>query len=265
MPTALPTLFVSHGAPTLVLDPIPTRGFLRALGQTLPCPRAILCVSAHWDTAAPRLSSALRPQTMYDFYGFPDELYELVYPAPGDPALAERVANLLIDAQIPATLDDHRGLDHGAWVPLSLMHPLADIPVVQLSIQSHLPPGHHLELGQALAPLREEGVLIMASGNATHNLREAFSHGMEEAPVSYAKAFADWLTARIEAGDTAALLDYLAQGPFGPLNHPTPEHYLPLLVTLGAALGAGGTGATGLRLHDGYTFGVLSMAAYAWN
>lgn len=273
MPTALPTVFVSHGAPTLILDPVPTRDFLRALGQTLPRPKAILCVSAHWDTTAPRLSSGPRPQTMHDFYGFPDELYDLTYPAPGDPELAERAVALLNDAQIPAALDKSRGLDHGAWVPLSLMHPLADIPVVQLSIQSHLPPEHHLELGQALAPLRQEGVLILASGNATHNLREAFSHGLQEAPVPYAKAFADWLTARIETGgtgDTAALLGYLAKGPFGPRNHPTPDHYLPLIVTLGAALGAAlganGTGnAKGLRLHDGYTFGVLSMAAYAWN
>ena len=267
MTTVLPTLFVSHGAPTLVMDPVPTRDFLRTLGQTLPRPKAILCVSAHWDTTAPRLGSGPRPQTMHDFYGFPDELYDLTYPAPGDPGLAERAAKLLLDAQIPAALDEQRGLDHGAWVPLSLMHPLADIPVVQLCIQSHLPPEHHLELGHALAPLRQEGVLIMASGNATHNLREAFSHGREEAPVPYAKAFADWLTARIEAGDTAALLDYLAQGPFGPRNHPTPDHYLPLIVTLGAALGAatGAGGVTGLRLHDGYTYGVLSMAAYAWN
>jgi 4,5-DOPA dioxygenase extradiol len=261
MPTVLPSLFVSHGAPTLVIDPVPTRDFLRALGQTMPRPKAILCVSAHWDTAAPRLSAALRPQTIYDFYGFPDELYDMTYPAPGSPELAQRAAELLIGAQIPAELDTQRGLDHGAWVPLSLMHPLADIPVAQLSIQSHQGPAHHLELGRALAPLRGEGVLILASGNATHNLREVFSHALDAPPVPYAREFADWLTARVESGDTAALLEYLQQGPFGPRNHPTPDHYLPLLVALGAGNGAGG----GTRLHDGYTYGVLSMAAYAWN
>ena len=267
MPTAQPTLFVSHGAPTLVTDPVPTKSFLRGLGSALPRPRAILCVSAHWDTTAPRLGAAPHPQTMYDFYGFPDELYAMTYPAPGDPALAERAAQLLTAAQIPATLDGQRGLDHGAWVPLSLMHPQADIPVVQLSIQSHLSPRHHLELGRALAPLRAEGVCILASGNATHNLREVFSHDIFEPPAPYAKAFADWLTARVESGapaDTAALLDYLAQGPNGSKNHPTPDHYLPLLVALGAGLGPDGA-ATGRILHDGYTYGVLSMAAYAWS
>ncbi len=263
MPAALPTLFVSHGAPTLVTDPVPTRAFLLGLGGALPRPRAILCVSAHWDTSAPRLTAGERPGTMYDFYGFPDELYEMTYPAPGDPALARRTAGLLASAQIPVALDAERGLDHGAWVPLTLMYPQADIPVLQLSIQSHLSPRHHLELGRAIAPLREEGVLIVASGNATHNLREAFSHSIDEPPVPYAREFADWLTGRILAGDTDALLDYLEQGPQGPRNHPTADHYLPLLVALGA--GMEGNGGTGRLLHDGYTYGVLSMAAYAWD
>lgn len=259
MPFALPTLFVSHGAPTLVMDPVPTRDFLRGLGAALPRPRAILCVSAHWDTDAPRLTSSEHPQTIYDFYGFPDELYDMIYPASGDPALAQRVAGLLTAAQIPIALDKERGLDHGAWVPLMLMYPEADIPVVQLSIQSHSSPAHHLKMGQALTPLRQEGVLIVASGNATHNLRDVFNHDMLAPPVPYAREFADWLTARIESGDTDALLDYLEQGPSGPRNHPTADHYLPLLV----ALGAGG-GVSGQGLHDGYTYGVLSMAAYAW-
>lgn len=267
MPAAQPSLFVSHGAPTLVTDQVPTRSFLLGLGSALPRPRAILCVSAHWDTTAARLGSSQRPHTMHDFYGFPEELYAMSYPAPGDPALAERAARLLAAAQIPAELDDQRGLDHGAWVPLGLMYPQADIPVVQLSIQSHLSPRRHLELGRALAPLRAEGVLVMASGNATHNLREVFSHDIVEPPVPYAKAFADWLTARVESGapaDTAALLDYQAQGPFDFKNHPTPDHFLPLLVALGAGLEPEGS-AEGRLLHDGYTYGVLSMAAYAWS
>lgn len=256
---ALPSLFVSHGAPTLVMDPVPTRDFLKGLGGLLARPRAILCVSAHWDTAGPMLSSGASPHTMYDFYGFPDALYEMTYPAPGEPALAAHAAELLGAAGLPAQLDPRRGLDHGAWVPLSLMYPKADIPVVQLSIQSHLSPAHHVALGRALAPLREEGVLVISSGNATHNLREVFSHGIDEPPAPYAKAFADWLTGRIEHGDADALADYLAQGPGGAKNHPTPDHYVPLLVALGAG------GGTGRILHDGYTYGVLSMAAYAWN
>lgn len=267
MMSTVPSLFVSHGAPTLVFDPVPTRDFLRSLARTIPRPKAILCVSAHWDTTAPRVGSTLRPHTMHDFYGFPEKLYDLHYPASGYPALAEQAANLLDAADIPVTLDDQRGLDHGAWVPLSLMYPLADIPVLQLSIQSHLPPDHHLQMGRALAPLREEGVLIIASGNATHNLRDVFKHDMFEPPVPYAKAFADWLTARIVsggAGDSDALLDYLRQGPNGHRNHPSPDHFLPLLVALGAGTGNGTNNCAGRLLHDGYTYGVLSMAAYAW-
>lgn len=255
---ALPSVFVSHGAPTIVTDPVPTRAFLLGLGAALPRPRAVLCVSAHWDTEAPRLSSGAFPRTMYDFYGFPDALYEMTYPAPGSPALAGRAMELLAAAGLPAALDGQRGLDHGAWAPLTLMYPRADIPVVQLSIQSHLSPGHHLALGRAIAPLREEGVLVLASGNATHNLRDVFSHDILEPPAPYAKAFADWLDARIQAGDESAIADYLAQGPEARRNHPTPDHFVPLLVAAGAG------GGTGALLHDGWTYGVLSMAAYAW-
>lgn len=264
--SAMPTLFVSHGAPTLVIDPVPTRDFLLSLGGSLPQPKAILAVSAHWDTQdalGTLLSSGTSPHTMYDFYGFPDELYAMTYPAPGAPELANKAAELLAKAGLSAGLDERRGLDHGAWVPLSLMYPEADIPVAQLSISSHKSPAQHLALGRALAPLREDGVLIMASGNATHNLREVFRHDIMEAPVPYAKAFADWLTAHIAAGDTAPLLRYLEEGPNGPRNHPTADHYLPLLVALGAGQGVNG-GEKGRILHDGFTYGVLSMAAYAW-
>jgi 4,5-DOPA dioxygenase extradiol len=259
MPKAMPTLFVSHGAPTLVTDPVPTRDFLLSLGGTLPRPKAILAVSAHWDTPETRLTSGTSPHTMYDFYGFPDELYAMTYPAPGSPELAERAAGLLAGAQIPAALDPARGLDHGTWVPLRLMYPKADIPVVQLSINSRQSPARHLALGRALAPLREDGVLILASGNATHNLREVFSHALLETPAPYAKDFADWLTQHVESGDTDPLLRYLEAGPSGAKNHPTADHFLPLLVALGA-----GAGHEGRILHDGYTYGVLSMAAYAW-
>lgn len=256
--SALPSVFVSHGAPTLVMDPVPTREFLLGLGAALPRPKAVLCVSAHWDTEAPRLTAGAHPRTMYDFYGFPDALYEMTYPAPGSPGLAARAAELLAAAGLPAQLDAQRGLDHGAWVPLTLMYPQADIPVAQLSIQSHLSPAHHLALGRAIAPLREEGVLVLASGNATHNLRDVFNHDMLAEPVPYARAFADWLDGRIRAGDESALADYLAQGPEARRNHPSPDHYVPLLVAAGAA------GGKGTQLHDGWTYGVLSMAAYAW-
>ncbi|OIN99822.1 MAG: dioxygenase [Desulfovibrionaceae bacterium CG1_02_65_16] len=258
MPSPLPALFVSHGAPTLVIDNVPTREFLMDLGERLPRPRAILAVSAHWDTDASRLTTGTAPHTMYDFYGFPEALYEMKYPAPGAVDVAARALELLGQAGIAAQGDASRGYDHGAWVPLALMYPEAQIPVAQLSIQTRRSPAEHLALGRALAPLREEGVLILASGNATHNLRDVFNHDMLAAPVPYAKDFADWLTANVEAGATAPLLNYLEQGPHGPRNHPTADHYLPLLVALGAG------GGKGRLLHDGYTYGVLSMAAYAW-
>lgn len=260
MSAKLPAIFVSHGAPTLVIDPVPTRGFLAELGRRLPRPRAILAVSAHWDTESPRLTTGPAPHTMYDFYGFPQELYEMTYPAPGARDVALRALELLAGAGVDAVGDATRGYDHGAWVPLALMYPDADIPVVQLSIQTARTPAEHLAMGRALAPLREEGVLVLASGNATHNLRDVFNHDMFAAPVPYAREFADWLTGNVEAGRTEPLLDYLAQGPSARRNHPSADHYLPLLV----ALGAGG-GGKGRLLHDGYTYGVLSMAAYAWD
>ena len=167
-----PAIFVSHGSPTLPLERGEAVDFLRELGPALGRPGAILVVSAHWDTARPAVSAAEHPETIYDFYGFPPELYRLRYPAPGAPGLAKRAAGLLADAGMQPQVDPQRGLDHGAWTSLMLMYPKADIPVTQLSIQTPLGPGHHVRLGEALRPLRDEGVLIFASGGATHNLRE---------------------------------------------------------------------------------------------
>ncbi len=263
MSAKLPALFVSHGAPTLVIDPVPTHQFLVELGRRLPRPRAILAVSAHWDTDAPRLTTGAAPHTMYDFHGFPSDLYEMTYPAPGARDGALRARERWAGAGVDASGDASRGYDHGAWVPLSLMYPDADIPVAQLSIQTARTPAEHLEMGRALAPLREEGVLILASGNVTHNLRDVFTHDMLAAPVPYAREFADWLTRNVEAGRIDPLLDYLAQGPSARRNHPSADHYLPLLTAMGA--GGGGEGVKGRLLHDGYTYGVLSMAAYAWD
>jgi 4,5-DOPA dioxygenase extradiol len=167
-----PAIFISHGSPTLPLERSAAVEFLRQLGPMLGRPEAILAVSAHWDTARPAVSTAKEPETIYDFYGFPPELYRLRYPAPGAPKLAERAAALLETRGLRTDIDPERGLDHGAWTSLMLMYPKADIPVTQLSIQSRLGPGHHVRLGEALRPLRDEGVLILASGGATHNLRE---------------------------------------------------------------------------------------------
>ena len=252
----LPSVFVSHGAPTLPLEDTPATAFLRGLGEELGRPVAILCVSAHWEAGKPSLSLAGRRATIHDFYGFPQPLYELRYPAPGAPELARRAADLLGAAGEGVVLDESRGLDHGAWVPLLLMYPEADIPVTQLSVQTAEGPAAHVALGQALAPLRAEGVLILGSGGAVHNLRE-WRAGDATVPA-WAQAFDDWLAEGVEAGATDDLVAYLDRAPEGRRAHPSEEHFLPLF----AALGAGG--GKGRTLHRSFANGGLSMAAYAF-
>ena len=255
---SLPTLFVSHGAPTLALAPGRTGAALAALARALPRPRAILAVSAHWDTAEPRLSAAAAPATVHDFYGFPEALYRIRYPAPGAPELARRAQTLLQAAGLPAALDAERGLDHGAWVPLGLMYPDADIPVAQLSVQSGRGAAHHHRLGAALAPLREEGVLVMGSGSMTHNLGDLAFHAPEADPAAYVEEFRAWMHAGLAAGDMAALLDYRHRAPGARRAHPTEEHLAPLFVALGAA----GEGPRARRVHQEVSYGALAMDAY---
>ncbi|HEU5398690.1 MAG TPA: class III extradiol ring-cleavage dioxygenase [Gammaproteobacteria bacterium] len=251
-----PVLFVSHGAPTLALDEAhPTHIFLKALGPGLPKAQAILVVSAHWDTEVPTVTGAVRHDTIHDFSGFPEPLYALRYPAPGAPSLARETAGLLQAAGFEARIDQNRGLDHGAWVPLMLMYPEAKVPVVQLSLQTRMGAEHHLKLGAALAPLRERGVLIVGSGGATHNLREFFrpAPGQDE---SYVKNFTKWLQTVLKKPDLASLKDYRRLAPDAARAHPTEEHFFPLLVAAGAASGPG------QRIHDGMTGHSLAMDAY---
>jgi 4,5-DOPA dioxygenase extradiol len=252
---SMPTIFVSHGSPMLILGDSPARAFLATLGSQLPRPTAIVAVSAHWDTDLPAVSLAHRPDTIHDFYGFPDALYRLRYAAPGAPELAERVAKLT-----GAAHDLHRGLDHGAWVPAMLGWPEADIPIFQLSVQPGESPAHHIALGRKLSALREEGVLVMGSGSATHNLRALVRGGDDSEPEPWAREFDDWLAEAVEKGDEAALADYRAQAPNAEDAHPTDEHFLPLHVAYGAA----GEGARGRALHRSFTLANLSMASYAF-
>ena len=257
-----PAVFVSHGAPSLAIDPADkTHVFLQGLGGMLGKPRAVVCVSAHWEAARPSLTAADHPPTIHDFYGFPAPLYDIRYPAPGDPALAARVAAMLEAAGLPAGLDTRRGFDHGAWVPLSLMYPGADVPVLQLSVQSRLDAAHHAALGAALAPLRNEGVLILGSGGATHDLRRVAWGAPEDAVPADVRAFEAWLVAAVEAGATDELIAWRERAPSPASNHPTPEHFLPLFVPLGAAPG----GTKGRVLHRTFAYGALSMAAFAWD
>lgn len=256
----IPAVFVSHGAPTLLIDPGPTRDFLQRLGRSLSRPRAVLCISAHWEADHPTVTQASHPETIHDFYGFPEELYRVTYPAPGDPSLAGEVIRLLETAGFEVSASPARGLDHGAWVPLSLMFPEADVPVVQLSVQPALGSSHHVRMGRALQPLRDAGVLILGSGGATHNLREFRGQAIDVSSPDYVQAFETWLCQVVTTGQKGALLDYLVQGPDAQRNHPTAEHFLPLFVPLGAA-----RRDEGRLLHRGFTYGILSMAAFAWD
>ncbi len=255
----LPTLFVSHGSPTLPFEDMPARSFLGELGRSLPRPRAILAVSAHWISETPAVNSTERPETIHDFYGFPERLYALRYPAPGAPALAERVAGLLSDAGFAAATDGERGLDHGAWSPLSLIYPEADIPVAQLSVQADLDPRHHYAVGQALAGLAREGVLVMGSGGAVHNLSD-FRLG-QTAVSAWAQGFDDWLNDAIAEDRRDDLLSYRTVAPHAVRAHPTDEHLLPLFVAMGAA----GPGGRGRALHRSFAHGSISMASFAFD
>lgn len=257
---SFPSVFVSHGAPTLAVEQNDTTDFLKRLGSELGRPDAVLCVSAHWNTPAPAVSAAERPETIHDFGGFPEELYRISYPAPGAPALAARVKELLGAAGFGCEVARDRGLDHGAWVPLRLMYPGADVLVTQLSVQPRLDTRHHFRLGRALAPLREEGVLVLATGSATHNLGRLAS-GSAAAP-GWAAEFDAWLFGKIEEGSVGELLDYRRLAPHAESAHPTDEHLLPLFVALGA--GSEGETARGRGLHRSWTLGSLSMAAYSF-
>ena len=256
MSDLIPTLYLSHGSPGVILDEGRSVDFLRGLSGELSQPAAILCISAHWMTDVPTLSLARAPETIHDFGGFPEALYDMRYDAPGAPELAEDAAKLLSDAAIRVKTDPNRGLDHGAWVPLKMAYPAAEIPVTQLSLAADWPAAALLEVGRALSPLRQRGVLIVASGSATHNLYE-LQRGGGPTP-QWAQAFEDWLCDCVEAGDAEALVQGVTAAQYQ-RAHPTDEHFRPLFVALGAG------GPAGRVLHRGFMHGSLSMAAFAWH
>ena len=255
-----PSLFVSHGPPTVLIEDSPVRSFLMGLGNELGRPEAILVVSCHWETPLPRLQWSEQPETIYDFRNFPDELYHIVYGAKGSPRLAARATELLDQHFECVERDDTRGYDHGAWVPLALMYPDAEIPVVQLSLQPQQSPEYQYRVGEALHPLRDEGVLVMGSGNLTHNLQGFREHGWDDPPEEWVLEFADWMNDAIADGRKDDLLDYRRRAPHAERNHPEDEHLLPLFV----ALGAGEAGVAGRRLHTSATHGTLMMDVFAF-
>ena len=242
----------------ILLDDCPARRFMSAYGGSLDKPSAILMISAHWETPSVAVGSTVRPGTIHDFYGFPEEMYRFRYGAAGAPAVASRAAAFLEEAGFEVTDDPGRGLDHGAWVPLAYMFPDAGIPVAQVSIQPHMGPRHHLDLGRALAPLRDENVLILCSGNITHGRRAG---RVNDPSLDWVSAFSEWIYRAVEEGRTDDLVNYRALAPYADHNHPTEDHFLPLLI----AIGAGGDGAKATRLHASYTYRTISMDSYAFD
>ena len=259
--TRFPSLFVSHGSPMVILNNTVAKDFLSSYGRELGKPKAILIATAHFESRVPVLSADAHPAMIYDFGGFPRALFEMKYPAPGDPDLAQRAAALLGAAGMTAYPVEGRGFDHGTWVPLKLMYPQADIPVVQLSVQPNMSGAHHVAMGEALAPLRDEGVLVMGSGSMTHNLYELSRDDINGPAPDWVKSFGGWVHDAIEAGRTEDIARWKELAPFARQNHPSPEHFLPLPFAMGAA----GPGAKGRRVHTSCEYGVLMMDAYAFD
>lgn len=256
MQPSLPTLFLSHGAPDILLSDDPSVAVFQGLAARLPRPRAIAVVSAHWQGSSVGITGPGDLATIHDFGGFPAELYTRTYPARGSAELTESVAGLLAAAGIPHEVHAHRGLDHGAWIPLSLIYPHADIPVIQVSL-----PGGDLDacarLGQALAPLIGQGVLVIGSGGAVHNLRQLKPGGP---PDPWALGFASWLRETVETGDLTRLLEQARRRDDFSRAHPSMEHFAPLVV----AWAAGGREDPGYSLNQGFTYGNLGMGCYAF-
>ena len=229
---SMPAIFIGHGNPMNVIRPGRWADSWRALGATLPKPAAILAISAHWYIPATMAAAMLHPKTIHDFRGFPQELYEIKYPAPGAPALAEKVRDLL--EPVPVNLDLEWGLDHGAWSVLYHLFPKADIPVAQVSIDRRQPPSFHYDIGRRLAPLRDEGVLLLGSGNLVHNL-QAYQWDRPDADAfDWALKFEERVRSVLQVGEADQLVDYAAMGSAARLSVPTPDHYLPLLYVLGS-------------------------------
>ena len=230
--STLPVLFIGHGSPMNAIAQNEYTATLNKLGQDLPRPRAILCVSAHWMTEGSWVTHMAKPKTIHDFYGFPQALFDVQYPAPGSPEVAELISELIKDPRI--NLDNEMwGLDHGTWSVMRHLYPKADVPVLQLSLHLEQPPEYHYQLGQELRKLRDKGVLIIGSGNMIHNLRK-INWDEKSEPFPWAVEYDNWLKGKLDARDDQALVKDFQKTEAGKLSVPTTEHYLPLLYVLGA-------------------------------
>jgi len=255
----MPVVFVSHGAPDALLNAPDAVACWCEIGQQVADPVAILVVSAHWEARVATASLSGAPSPLHDFSGFPQALYRIQYPAPGAPHLAERAVALLSAAHMAAELHPDRGLDHGAWAPLSAMYPQANVPVTQLSLVRDAGAAAHVAMGQALAALRDEGVLIVASGAITHHFGWLDWHAQADQPaLPQAQVFTDWVADRLAVRDVSGMLAYRA-APHGAEAHPTEEHFMPLFVALGAA---GDDTPQSYRPH--FAYGGMAMDAYLW-
>lgn len=258
--TPTPSLFISHGAPTFALEPGRLGANLGALAARMPDVKAILVVSAHWQTrGGTRVMTTPAPETIHDFGGFASELYRLEYPASGAPEIALEASRLLAAQGFVVAEESHRGLDHGAWVPLLHLYPSARVPVFQVSMPHDLNTIEAWRMGRTLGPLRDQGILIVGSGSLTHNLYEVGQNGSHGQP--YAQEFSEWVRAAVLANDADRLIRYRREAPHAERAHPTEEHYLPLLVALGASSAAE---ATPEVIEGDMTYGVLSMESYSW-
>jgi 4,5-DOPA dioxygenase extradiol len=255
MADMFPSLFISHGSPMLALEPGDSGPALVRLAAEMPRPKAIVIVSAHWESTELLVNGNSQPETWHDFGGFPAALFAVQYPATGMPEMTQQVVDLLMASGLAARIDPQRPFDHGVWVPLSLMYPQADIPVVQVSLPSRMGPAMQTRVGKALSSLRGEQVLVIGSGSITHNLRELDWHAGPESVEPWAKAFRDWMIEKLAAGDEEALHDYRRLAPNAVRNHPSDEHLLPLYF----ARGAGGEFSIA---HQGFTMGALGMDIY---
>lgn len=257
----MPALFLSHGSPMMAIEPSSTTEFFQKLGAKLPKPQAIVIFSAHFDRRGPVvITGGHRLSTIHDFYGFPQPLYEINYPAQGAPELAKKAEKMLQDGGIPAKLDPEQGLDHGAWIPMLYLFPNRDVPVIQVSINSGMDAAAHFAIGRQLRPLREQGVLFVGSGGISHNLREIFAPIPDPNRISKVTQFTHWVGEQLALGHVDALLNYLEQGPHARFNHPTPDHYLPLP----CVLGTGYADEVGQVLHRATDLEILALDAYGF-
>lgn len=253
----LPGLFISHGSPMLAVNPEQVGPALHRLGMNLPKPQAIIVMSAHWESDALEVSTGVRPMTWHDFRGFPDELYEIRYPAPGHPELAEEILNLFALAQISAHANSTRPRDHGVWMPLLHMYPEADIPVIEISLPMRMSAEEIYCIGQVLSVLRERQILLIGSGSITHNLRELSWQSESSHVPEWASTFRNHVVNKLSHNDYAAVLDWQSI-PHVARNHPTIEHFAPLFFSMG-------TGNRFNIVHSSFTMGALGMDIYRFD